>query len=319
MNDKPKEKLAQSPVYGPVPSRRLGMSLGIDLVPMKVCTYDCIYCELGKTTEKTPARKEYVPETLVLRAIENYFSSNQSDCLDYVTFAGSGEPTLNSSIGSMIAAVKKISHTPVAVLTNGSLLYLPEVRHDLMNADLVVPSLDAATDDVFHKVNRPVPGLHAALIADGIRQFVKEFNGETWLEILFVKGVNDTPKHIRYLVEMVERIQPTKVQLSTVFRPPGAGSVSPVSSARLHEIGAMIDGPVEIVSDFNRRANAAFQDKHVEEIEAMLRIRPVTVEDLAASLGTHRTEVIKYLDQIRKEKTVGEISFLGKVYFTMDR
>jgi wyosine [tRNA(Phe)-imidazoG37] synthetase (radical SAM superfamily) len=306
-------------VFGPVPSRRLGMSLGIDVIPMKICSYDCIYCELGKTTHRTIERKEYISETTVIRALEDYFGEKHENQPDYVTFSGSGEPTLNSGIGRMIRAAKQLTDIPVAVLTNGSLLYDPAVRRDLMAADLVVPSLDAVEQKAFIKVNQPVHGLDVADVTDGILQFSKGFPGTIWLEILLVKGVNDHPGHLRQLAETARRINPAKIQLTTVVRPPGHGSAPAVDRDRLNEIARLFDGPVEVVGDFDRRENPGYRQEKRSMIEAMLRIRPMTLEDISASTGMHRNEIIKYLDQIRSEHTVHTTTFEGKTYFTIDR
>ena len=318
-NDNRSHARPSGAVFGPVPSRRLGMSLGVDLVPMKVCSYDCVYCELGKTTLKTIERKEYVSEEQVTRALVEYFAGGRTDGLDYVTFAGSGEPTLNTKLGGVIRKVKDLTETPIAVLTNGSLLVDPEVRDELMQADLVIPSLDAAAQNVFKKVNRPAPGMEAEDVIRGIRQFIREFRGDVWLEILFVRGVNDGRNHIEVLAEAARSIAPAKVQLTTVIRPPGIGHAPPVSSEGLHRIASMFEGDVEVVADFDRKDNRAYSEERSDAIAAMLRIRPVTLEDLSASVGLHRSEVLKYLDQLRKEHSVLEVEFLGKTYFFIER
>lgn len=319
MNWKEDKELPVNPIFGPVPSRRLGMSLGVDLCPMKVCSYDCIYCELGRTTYKTIERREYVPKSRVIKALEIYFMERKSDGLDYVTFAGSGEPTLNSSLGAVIRKVKKLTNTPVAVLTNGSLLLDPKVRSELAPADLVIPSLDAATRECFRKINRPVLKVKVEDVIEGVRLFSREFHNEIWLEILFVEGVNDHSSEVEKLVEHVDEIQPSKVQISTVVRPPGVGHAPPVNADRLQKIASSFKGCVEIVSEFDRKVIPAYSEKRVDEIKAMLRIRPATLEDISASLGIHRNEVVKYLEQVCKDHTIRQTEFLGKIYFTMDR
>ena len=318
MSTKQNQVATQKVIFGPVPSRRLGMSLGVDIVPMKVCSYDCIYCEVGKTTNRTLLRKEYVPEDVVSRALEEYFAQEHDERLDYITIAGSGEPTLNSKIGAFIRKLKQLTDTPVAVLTNGSLFYDPEVRKDLMHADLVIPSLDAVTESVFRKINRPVSGLNIEDITEGIRRFTEEFQNEVWLEILFVKGVNEGFSEVESLAKATRRINPNKTQITTVVRPSGVGHAPPVDAYRLHEIAMMFDGHVEVVADFNRKNQPAYKERRADEIKAMLRIRPVTLDDLSASLGVHRNEVLKYLDQIGKEHRIRETEFLGKSYFTLD-
>jgi len=313
------EKDSQNVIFGPVPSRRLGMSLGIDVIPMKICSYDCIYCELGKTTERTLERKSYVPADLVVRAMERYFANSQEAQVDYVTFSGSGEPTLNSDIGRFIRKAKELTCTPVAVLTNGSLLHDPQVRRDLSEADLVVPSLDAVWQSPFVKVNRPAPGLEVETVVSGIERFSREFSGRVWLEILFVDKVNAAVEHVQALAEAARRIAPTRTQLTTVVRPPGTGRASPVGVHRLQEFASYFEGNVEVVANVERRRSPAYQEEKGEQIVAMLRIRPMTVGDISSSTGMHANEVLKYLDQLGRDHPMQQSEFEGKEYFSIGR
>ena len=178
-------------LYGPVPSRRLGRSLGVDLVPFKVCTYDCIYCQIGKTTDKTLLRKEYIPVEEILEELRCFFDGEGSS-VDYISLGGSGEPTLHSGLGSIIKGIKALTSIPVAVITNGALLSEEEVRKDLLQADVVLPSLDAASQEVFARINRPCFGFSVEEVIEGQVEFRKIYKGKIWLEILFCKGVNDT-------------------------------------------------------------------------------------------------------------------------------
>lgn len=156
----------QKYTYGPVPSRRLGLSLGIDIVPFKTCSFDCIYCQLGRTTNKTIERKAYVTTTELLTELQVVLKDDEQ--IDYITFSGSGEPTLNSEIGQMIREIKRITTIPVAVLTNSSLLAQESVQEDLLSADLVIPSLDAVTAETFQKINRPYTGIEISQVVKGI-------------------------------------------------------------------------------------------------------------------------------------------------------
>ncbi len=178
-------------VYGPVPSRRLGRSLGVDLVPFKVCTFDCVYCQLGRTTIKTLERKEYVSAADVLDEVKRKLA--EEDNPNYITFAGSGEPTLNSRIGDLILRIKDLTDIQVAVLTNGSLLCTKEVQDDLMAADLVIPSLDAGDEQLFRYVNRPHENISFDRLVDGLVDFTRRFPGQVWLEILLLEGVTSMP------------------------------------------------------------------------------------------------------------------------------
>ena len=206
-------------IFGPVPSRRLGRSLGVDLVPYKTCTFDCIYCDLGRTTRKTVSRQSYVSPEEIQGELELTLSVLEKKP-DYITLSGSGEPTLNTNIGEIIRRIKEITSTPVAVLTNGSLLSSNEVRRDLSEADVVLPSLDAITPALFEYINRPHPSLKIEEIISGLIQFRKQYRGQIWLEVVFCRGVNDDKEEIEKLKGVIERIQPDRIQLNTPVRPP---------------------------------------------------------------------------------------------------
>jgi wyosine [tRNA(Phe)-imidazoG37] synthetase (radical SAM superfamily) len=208
-------------VFGPVPSRRLGRSLGVDLVPFKTCSYDCIYCQLGPTTNRTIVRKRYVPVFEVLDQLSHKLNEDTEP--DYITFSGSGEPTLHSDLGQLIEAIKKRVTIPVAVLTNGSLLWDKQVQEGLMGADLVVPSLDAGSPRLFRQINRPDAQLEFSQVLEGLIEFRRLYTGRVWLEVFLVDGVNTAPPEIARIRECVQAICPDKVQLNTVVRPPAEG------------------------------------------------------------------------------------------------
>lgn len=221
-------------VYGPVPSRRLGFSLGISTVPYKVCSLDCVYCQLKKTTEKTTQRKRYIEEKEILEEVRNFFKHRSPKLkVDYVTFSGSGEPTLHKSIGRLIRGVKEIASLPVALLTNSTTLVDPKVRQDLLDADVVVPSLDAVTQDVFEKIDRPAAGVKIKEIIEALVKFRKAFKGEIWLEVMLVAGLNDAPAYLEKIKKVADSIKPDRVQLNSPVRPPSQDWVRPVSAKTL--------------------------------------------------------------------------------------
>ncbi len=206
----------QHHIFGPVPSRRLGRSLGVDLVPFKTCTYDCIYCQLGRTTCKTHERKEWVPMDAVLEELKQKLATHP----DYITLSGSGEPTLCPRLGEIIERIKAMTSIPVAVLTNGSLLWLKEVRAAVALADVVMPSLDAGDDLLFQTVNRPHPEITFERLVSGLEQFRREFTGQYWLEVMLLAGHTALPAHVQKIAHWVQRIRPDRVQLNTATRPP---------------------------------------------------------------------------------------------------
>ncbi len=298
-------------VFGPVPSRRLGRSLGIDLVPFKTCTYDCIYCQLGNTTCKTVERKEWVPLDDVLEELGNKLSSKP----DYITLSGSGEPTLHSRCDELIDRIKAMTDVPVAVLTNGSLLWKKEVRSQLTKADLVIPSLDAGDEAVFRLVNRPHRDIPFEKMLAGLVDFRLEFQGDYWLEV-FVLDVHSASKvEFAQLVKWVDLIGPDRVQLNTVTRPPAEDFAIGVSPQRLAELATMFDPPAEVIADFRSIHGQAEFAAGQEDIQDLLRRRPCSVEDIANGLGMHRNEVVKHVEHLSAEGLLMKTQTEGRLYY----
>lgn len=298
-------------IFGPVPSRRLGMSLGVDLVTRKVCSLDCVYCEVGETTRHTIERKEYVPQNSVIRELEEYFASNSDP--DYITFSGSGEPTLNSRIGDVLKFIKQIRpNVPVAVLTNGTLLGDELVRNEIMDADLVVPSLDAATESVFQSINRPHPELSFRNYIDGLIKFSREFQGRMWLEVFILPGYNDSEAEVIAIKEVIEEVKPNLIQLNSLDRPGAISGLRSASKIELERIAEILDiENVEIIAAAPARKNIASykQDAETTILETISR-RPCTVNDLVKIMGKHISEINKYLDVLQadgKIETVKEV------------
>ncbi|MDD3621353.1 MAG: radical SAM protein [Methanofollis sp.] len=294
-------------LFGPVPSRRLGVSLGVDLIPFKTCSYNCVYCECGPTTRLTVERREYVPTDEVIGELRAYLATSPS--LDYLTFAGSGEPTLHTRIGEVIGMIKdEFPAYRVAVLTNGSLLTDPEVRHALLRADLVVPTLTSVSEEGFRKIHRAHPSITPGGVVDGIVRFREEYAGSLWLEVFIVPGVNDSDEEVVRIARTVERIRPDKVQLNTLDRPGAVVWVRPVAKERLRDIAAVIrTAPVEIIADLpSRETVGSFHLETSEFILSMIRRRPCTLDDLARITGLHRNEVGKYIQYLLEEGLIEE-------------
>lgn len=283
-------------LFGPVPSRRLGMSLGVDLIPHKICSLNCVYCECGATNTLTSERKEYVPVAEVFTELKDFFAHNPDP--DYLTFSGAGEPTLHSHIGEVIAFLKKLRPSiPVAVLTNGTLFSDPEVRQELMQANLVLPSLDAATDAALRKINRPERSLQADTYIEGLVRFSQEFQGELWLEIFLLEGFNDDLQNLEALKEAAVKINPTRIQLNTLDRPGTVDSLHPLPMNRLEEVAAFFGmDKVEIIAPPQERQEVKSYRSDLENaiLETISR-RPCTLEDLEKILGLHINEINKYL------------------------
>ena len=292
-------------LFGPVPSRRLGMSLGVDLVPHKVCSLDCVYCECGHTTKLTVERKEYILYEKVTKELEHYFMHNPDP--DYITFSGSGEPTLNSRIGDVLKFIKQEKpNIPVAVLTNGTLLSQKQVREELLDADVVLPSLDAALNASFRKINRPYPAINIDEYINGICDFRNEFKGKIWLEILIIPGYNDNKAELTALKDAIKKIRPDRIQLNTLDRPGATQDIRAASRSELKQIiGFWKMDNVEIIASSPDRKKMKSFRKDIEAaiLETIFR-RPCTVHDLAKILGIHINEINKYLDVLDSENKI---------------
>jgi len=291
-------------LFGPVPSRRLGISLGVDLVPHKTCSLNCVYCECGRTTRLTIERDEYVPTMNVLSELNHFLSTAPE--LDYITFSGAGEPTLHSDIGQIVTFIKKnYSNYRLALLTNGTLFYRNEVRQEILPVDVILPSLDAASDNVFRKINRPVRKLDIKTIIEGLVKLRAEFSGKIWLEVFIVPGLNDTKEEIALLRHAIHRIKPDQVQLNTLDRPGTANWVEPATRAELENIAKQLDWATEIIANFQRREQIASYNSDIESaILQTIRRRPCTVADLSAALGLHPNEINKYIEALLERKAI---------------
>ena len=300
-------------LYGPVPSRRLGYSLGVDLLPFKTCSLSCIYCQLGTSPKKTARRINPYSEKKILEEIKTFLKSGAR--VDFITFSGSGEPTLNKSIGWLIREIKNFTTIPVAVLTNSTLLSRAGVRKELAAADVVVPSLDAATQRVFEKINRPHPSLRIEKIIDGLVKFRKQFNGRIWLEIMLVKGINDSPAHLKKLKEAADRINPDKIQLNTVARPPAEKTARPLTPEEMNKIKEFFGEKAEVVASFRKKEQEKAPQDIAEAILAIVRRRPVSLEDLENSLGQTREELSLEIQKLLQQKKIKQIRHLDRDYF----
>ncbi|MEA2104597.1 MAG: radical SAM protein [Candidatus Cloacimonadota bacterium] len=292
-------------LFGPVPSRRLGISLGIDLLKFKTCTFDCVYCECGKTTDLTFQRKEFVPTDDVINELDDYLSKNPK--LDFLTFSGSGEPTLHIGIGKIIEFLKrKYPQYKVALLTNASLFSDEQVRHEIRNADIVMPSLDAVSPKIFQKINRPHKTIKINDIIGGLKTFREEYSGEIWLEIFLLEGLNSSENELNLIKETVEKIKPTNIQLNSLDRPGTEDWCEPISEDTLKKVTEKFSSlPIEIISKFQRRDEIESFDKNISDrILATIQRRPCTAEDLSQSLGVHINEISKYLQSLLEKKVI---------------
>ncbi len=300
-------------IFGPVPSRRLGYSLGVDIVPYKVCSYDCIYCQLGQTTEKTIKRKPYFKIKDIIEELKERLSNNKD--IDHITLSGSGEPTLNKNFGEIIKEIKNLTDIPVAVLTNGSLLWDDNVIEDLLPSDLVIPSLDAGSNSVFNKINRPSNDLSFENVVSGLKKLSNNYKNPIWLEIFWAAGVNNTKKEIKNLADIIKDIRLDKIQFNTVARPPCEDTCHGLSKIELMEISGYFNhSNIEVIGEFNK----VFEEKNFQykELEVMnlIKRRPCSIHNISNGLNIHKNEVVKYLGHFEKQnilkiEKIGNISY----------
>jgi wyosine [tRNA(Phe)-imidazoG37] synthetase (radical SAM superfamily) len=305
-------------VFGPVPSRRLGRSLGVDLLPHKACSFDCVYCQLGKTTRKTLERAPWVPVDTLIEQIREKLPT----CPDYITLGGSGEPTLHSGIGDLISRIREMTDIPVAILTNGSLLWQKEVRDQIMRADLLLPSLDAGDAATFAAVNLPHPDLRFDLIVQGLVDLRREYRGPIWLEVLLVDGINATHPALDRIVSAVERIMPDRIQINTVVRPPAEPGTRGLSRRELEQAARRFGPLAAIVADVcqatvNHDPISGQQEEVTgqQEVLAILRRHPSSMEDLERALGMHRDELMKQVNRLVAEGSIQAETIEGRTYY----
>jgi len=298
-------------IFGPVPSRRLGRSLGVDLVPFKTCSYDCIYCQLGRTTNKTLERKEWVPIDIVIDQLKTKLSSKP----DYITLSGSGEPTLYSICGELICRIKESTNIPIAVLTNGSLLWLPEVRKSLLGADLVIPSLDAGSNHLFQYVNRPHTNISFGKMLEGLVKFRDEYDGKYWLEVFLLAGVTTPEMEINRLKTCISSIRPDKVQVNTVTRPPAESFAEPVQRQLLENLAEQLFERSEVIADYKGVHEKQEFAAQREDVLTLLKRRPCSVEDIAEGLSLHRNEALKYIEELSAEGKIEVKSGQNQLYY----
>jgi len=306
-------------VYGPVLSRRIGRSLGVDLVPLKTCTLNCVYCQLGPTPATTLRRAEYVPADQVVEQVRARLAEGAA--VDYVTLGGSGEPTLHDSFGQIAERVREFAPAPIALLTNGTLFHLPEVRAACGAIDLVIPDLDAGDEETFRRVNRPHPDLSVEKIVGGLAALRDEFAGQIWLEVFLVPGLNTTDEHVRKLRAQIERIRPDRIDLNTAVRPPAEDYVRRVPAERLEQIRDMLGPRARVIAEAPPAGAGAAGESHArsaagtQQVLEMLRRRPCTLEDLASGLSLHRNEVLKHIAQLLKDGKLVETRDGARLFY----
>jgi wyosine [tRNA(Phe)-imidazoG37] synthetase (radical SAM superfamily) len=302
-------------IFGPVPSRRLGLSLGIDVIPRKTCTFDCVYCECGKTTDKTCERREFCLVRDVLDELEAHLS-RMKEKPDVITLSGSGEPTLYLPMGELIDEMKRLASLPVAVITNSSLLWMPEVRDELARADVVLPSLDAADDDAFRRINRPHELLGLPRIVEGLERFLKDYRGTVLFEILLIEGYNTDDRNIEALKAALGRMRADRIQLNTAVRPGTESDIEPLDDISMRRIRNLFGPRCEVIASA-RTTRVRHEEADLEEtILSLLERRPCTAEDLHLALGMSIEKAESTVRKLLAAGAIVERRIGGKPYYS---
>jgi len=295
-------------VFGPVPSRRLGQSLGIDPVPLKTCNWNCVYCQLGRTRPITNERKEFFPREEIVVQIKEALESHKPGDIDWITFVGSGETMLYSNVGWLICQIKMLTKIPVAVITNGSLLYLPEVRQELAVADAVLPSLDAGNEELYQKINRPHPQLTYKTLVDGLTAFRSSYQGKLWVEVMLIRGLNDSEENLKELKTVIAGIHPDEVHLVLPTRPPVEPWVQPTDEEGLMRARAILGSAARTFDPMIGDFDLSGEINPVDAIVGIITRHPMKQEELINALTKwspdNITEILEELEKSGKAQLI---------------
>lgn len=300
-------------LFGPVPSRRLGRSLGVDLTPFKTCSLDCIFCQLGRTTRQTLERKEYVPTELVTAELDAWAADGGK--ADYITLAGSGEPTLHSRFGDVLDFARKRTGLPSVLLSNGTLFEDPEVRKAARKADIVKMSLSAWDQTSFEQVNRPHPELRFDRVMAGQRAFRREFQGKLWVEVFMVWGTNSVTRDVEKIAALVDSLAPDEIHLNTAVRPPAESFAFAMPGKAMEALAALFHPAARVIAEFSSDKSPDVAANEAT-ILAMLQRRPCTAQQIADAFGMHLNEVSKYISKLSRNGDIRRYANAGGPYFT---
>ncbi|MHA1752959.1 MAG: radical SAM protein [Candidatus Helarchaeota archaeon] len=305
-------------VYGPVPSRRLGRSLGVDTIPQKTCNFSCVYCQLGRTTTYINERRDFFPRNDILQEIKERINIIGKDNIDYITFVGDGEPTLCKSLGWLLEQVKSSFQIPIAVITNGALLYLEEVQNELCFADIVLPTLDAGCPETFKKINRPHPTIDFNKMINGMIEFRKKYSGQIWIEFMAVRGINDNLEELNKIVKYYEQIKPDKVYINVPIRPPAENWVKVPTNEGLASIKQSFKNVVEInmpeIGDFQVIDENISELK--KELSEIIKRHPMRLDQLKNLLKSKNIKAPeKVISELEELGIIKQVNYDGKIFF----
>lgn len=303
-------------IFGPVPSRRLGESLGIDTIPLKTCNFQCVYCQLGRTTHFTNQRNSYHPKEQILNEVRVALQENENK-IDYITFVGSGEPLLCKDLGYLIQQIKQFTDIPICVITNGSLLCNPAVREELMPIDIILPSLDAADPKTFIKVNRPHPQIKYELFLQGLIDFRKQFPGQFWVEIMLMDTINDSLDHLHKLKETIDLVHPDRIDINVPIRPPAEHWVKIPKQETLNHLKEIFHDYTDInfpEAGYFRSYSENFEQELINIIKRHPMRQDQIIETFQSDSLTSDT-ILAQLDLLEKQKKIKKKMYNNKVFW----
>ncbi len=301
-------------VFGPVPSRRLGRSLGIDPVPLKTCNWNCVYCQLGRSVPMRPDRAEYVPREAILAEVDAALAAAPPGSIDWITFVGSGEPTLHSGLGWMLRRVRTLTALPIAVITNGSLLANPAVREELMPADAVLPSLDGGTPSTYRRINRPWPGLSFDAHVAGLVDFRAQYPGTLWVEVMLVDGLNNSEAELQALRQVLDSIHPDRVSVLSPIRPQSEPWVRCASAASVAHAEALLGAAAPAPASPAAAWDLMPDDELRQAILALVTRHPMSDDEVSALAGANGAQrVSAALQRLEEDGAIRSIVRHGRM------
>ncbi|MCD6394722.1 MAG: radical SAM protein, partial [Planctomycetes bacterium] len=289
------------------------LSLGVDIVPLKTCTQNCIYCQLGIACKQIMQRQSFVSVEEVLHQLKAKLTDELR--ADFITFSGSGEPTLNKDIGKIIDGMRKLTDMRIAIITNGTLLSDPQVRADCCKADVVLPSLDAGDAETFEKINHPHTDIRFEKFVEGLCRFRDEYDGQIWLEVFLVASVNTGADQIEKMSRIIERIRPDKVQLNTAVRPTVESAARQVGEEELCEIAGRLAPDAEVIADFARNREEPGALPNVDGVLEMLKRRPCSLEDICNGLGISRRQAGGHIAVLESQNKIASQIRDDKIFY----
>lgn len=301
-------------IFGPVPSRRLGNIIGLDIIPIKTCTFNCIYCELGKTDNQISKRAHFYDPDDIISEAQGFIRSYKGS-IDYIAFTGSGEPALNSDMGYIARALKMKTKIPLALVTNSSLMSDKQVRKESMEFDVVLPSLDAFTADMMKRINRPADGFSFDEMLEGLRIFTNDFTGRVYLEVMFVKGFNDSDRDILELRRLINGMRIDKIQINTVTRLPAYSEAKPIDEQDIERIVNLIGDIADVEGVFRTTMNDEIVS--AKRVLDLLKSRPMTYEGISEELDISMDDLRPIMSELQKNRTVMLENIGSEFYYSV--